>query len=83
MVEAQRKTRMITCYKLADPEATVSFNLFLCNRKTTKLTSLILFLFQNALSTKAMVAKLSGFAKFDLDLKLTCEQFQTLVANYC
>lgn len=29
-----------------------------------------------------MVAKLSGFAKFDLDLKLTCEQFCTLVMNY-
>ena len=29
-----------------------------------------------------MVAKLSGFAKFDLDLKLTCEQFLALVTNY-
>ena len=29
-----------------------------------------------------MVAKLSGFAKFDLDLKLTCEQFLTLITNY-
>lgn len=29
-----------------------------------------------------MVAKLSGFAKFDLDLKLTCDQFCTLVMNY-
>ncbi len=35
--------------------------------------------FQNALSTKAFVAKISGFAKFELDLKLTCEQFITLV----
>ena len=29
-----------------------------------------------------MVAKLSGFAKFDLDLKLTCDQFCSLVSNY-
>ena len=34
MLEAQRKTRMITCYKLADPEASVSFNF-------SKLTKLI------------------------------------------
>ena len=29
-----------------------------------------------------MVAKLSGFAKFDLDLKLTSDQFMTLVTDY-
>ena len=29
-----------------------------------------------------MIAKLSGFAKFDLDLKLTCDQFLTLVTNF-
>ena len=55
LAEAQRKTRMIECYKLADPEAT------------------------GALSTKAVVQKLSGFAKFDIDLKLTQDQWCQMV----
>jgi len=38
---------------------------------------------KNALSTKAFVAKISGFAKFELDLKLTGEKFATLVYNVC
>lgn len=49
LVDAQRKARIMACYKVTDPEAT------------------------NALSTKAFVAKISGFAKFELDLKLTGE----------
>mmetsp|Transcript_32308 Transcript_32308/g.42784 ORF Transcript_32308/g.42784 Transcript_32308/m.42784 type:complete len:158 (-) Transcript_32308:120-593(-) len=35
----------------------------------------------NALSTKAMVAKLSGFAKFDVDMKMSCEHMVQLVNN--
>ena len=59
VAEAARRTRVLDCYKSADPEGT------------------------NALSTKAMVAKLSGFAKFELDIKLTVDQFATLTMNIC
>ena len=38
---------------------------------------------QNALSTKAFVAKISGFGKFELDLKLSCDHFCTLVNSIC
>jgi len=30
-----------------------------------------------------MVAKLSGFAKFEVDIKLTSDQFATLMMNMC
>lgn len=30
-----------------------------------------------------MIAKLSGFAKFDLDIKLSCELFSMLLNNLC
>ena len=59
LAEAERRTRVLSCYKSADPEGT------------------------GALSTKAMVAKLSGFAKFEVDLKLNSDQFASLVMNMC
>lgn len=66
LVVAQRKTRIMSIYKMADHEHTVRFIY-------SFLKLIFSVLSQNALSTKAMVAKLSGFAKFDLDLKLNCE----------
>ena len=30
-----------------------------------------------------MVAKLSGFAKFDLDIKLSCDHFMMMMNNMC
>ena len=73
LVDAQRKTKMIESYKQADPETTVS----------NRWSALTQNWYQNALSTKAMVAKLSGFAKFDVDIKLTCDQFILLMNNLC
>merc|ERR1712156_499881 len=35
----------------------------------------------NALSTKAMVAKISGFAKFEVDMKLNCDQMVQLITT--
>ena len=73
LADAKRKTRVIACYKLADPESTVSLTI------SASLTHE--FFTQNALSTKALVAKLSGFTKFELDLKLNLDHFTALVFN--
>ena len=35
----------------------------------------------DAISTKTIVAKISGFAKFDVDLKLSCEKFCMLIST--
>ena len=37
----------------------------------------------NAVGYKGMVAKLSGFAKFELDTKITRDQFHQLVDGMC
>ena len=73
LADAKRKTRVIACYKLADPESTVSLTI------SASLTHELFT--QNALSTKALVAKLSDFAKFELDLKLNLDHFTALVFN--
>lgn len=91
LAEAQRKTRVLTCYKQADPESTVSLKKneneglspsLLIAIKFASVNLTMCLCSQNALSTKAIVAKLSGFAKFELDLKLNADQFCLLVNNF-
>ena len=69
---AKRKTQIVEIYKAADSEQTVSY-IFTLWRTIDNLS-----MFQNALGMKAIMAKLSGFAKFDVDHKLNSEQFFNL-----
>ena len=67
---SKRKTRIVQIYKTADPDGAVSYNVVL-------ITAL-----QNSVSTKMIVQKLSGFAKFEVDHKLTCDQFITMSMDH-
>ena len=67
---SKRKTRIVQIYKTADPDGTVSDS----NDLITAL--------QNSVSTKMVVQKLSGFAKFEVDHKLTCDQFITMSMDH-
>ena len=67
---SKRKTRIVQIYKTADPDGTVSDNIAF-------ITAL-----QNSVSTKMIVQKLSGFAKFEVDHKLTCDQFITMSMDH-
>ena len=67
---SKRKTRIVQIYKTADPDGTVSDS------------NILITALQNSVSTKMVVQKLSGFAKFEVDHKLTCDQFITMSMDH-
>ena len=72
----KRKTWAFDAYKAVDnPEAPVSIFL--------KIITLIFLNFQDQLGYKFFVQKLSGFAKFELDTKITKLQFFHLIEEIC